>query len=271
MTDTNPHGIPPYNPPPEEEEVDPGRDALLPPAFPSSSENDPNFSVTIPVPGATNDPADRGNSGYAPGQIPTVQQDPRYFDGDQSLIWIAGQPVSPSTLSPETIAGLQAQYEQAGLLAEGSYTPGFWDEASVSANRNLLEEANISGLTARDVLGRRLQSAADFASPSSGGGRSLPPTVRISNSDDLRSVFRQVARQQTGGVFAEDDQIEAMVTAFQNQERSFQQAAMSGGEVESAPSAQTFAENELESLDPGSAQANRFQQMTQVLNQIVGA
>lgn len=267
--------IPTYIPPAEQESTrDDSRDAILPPNFPSSTENTPGYGVTVPVPGATNDPADRGSSGYAPGAIPTTVQNPRYFDGDQAFIWVNGQKVSPSTLSPETIAAYQNQYVQAGLLNPGSYTPGFWDDKTTTANALLLEEANVSGFSASEVINRRL-SSIDFSSPSSGGsggggGGSLPPTIRLSNSDDLKSAFRQAARQLHGGVFLEEDQLDGMVTAFQDQERSYQQRLVQGGgETEAPPSASAFAETSLEEQDPGAAQANRFQQMTQVLGQIV--
>lgn len=104
-----------------------------------------------------------------------------------------------------------------------------------------------------------------------GAGGAMKPTIRLSNTDELRSIFRQVARRETGGVFVGEDQIEALAQAYQERERAYQQQVIAGAaEAEAPPSAETFVEMSLEEADPGAATANRFMQMTMALDALVG-
>ncbi|MCP4227366.1 MAG: hypothetical protein GY773_28815 [Actinomycetia bacterium] len=202
-----------------------------------------------------------------PGRFGSGSIDP-YYAGDEFL---------PAGWSPERVSDLQKQLAKAGWLNPDSVAEfGTFDSTTSSAFRNLLEQSNRSGkdwlTTLRSNMtttARRRLEASTAARQTGGGGRA--PTIRLSNPDDLRATFRQVARAQTGGVFVEDDQIEAMVSAFQAQEASFQRAAIGGGTVTAPPRADTFAATELEAINPGGATANRFAQMAGALEQIVGA
>ena len=247
--------------------------ALLPPDFDRSTRDNPTFVAVVldpilvpPFPGS--EPV------FESGRFRRTAQVPRYHQNDQAMIWIGDNAVPIGSISPETLAAYQLNMVQAGLLKSGKYSPGVWDAASVKANESLLTQANTLGRTASwtlDSLARSLFAVTDTGgSGGGGGGGSLPPVIRITNSADLKAIFRQTARQQTGGVFVEDSQIDQMVTAFQDGERQFQQKALKGGEVVAPPSAQTFGEGEIEKSDPGGTVANRFQSMTRVLLSLVG-
>lgn len=256
-----PDGMPtPPSPEPEVEEVD-GPRPLLPTQFGDDF-------ITHDWMGTTSNPLTQGvtgQSGFTQGVTLS-----RYFENDQGYIWANGSRVTPASMSPEAIANYQRSFVSAGLLSEGSYSPGAWDDASIAANRVLLRTANVNGATAPQMLAA-LQRGAASRAPSGGGGGRIAPTIRLTNRDDLKAAFRQVARQVSGGIFVEDDQIDGMVDAFHDKERSYQRAlARGGGETEAAPSAQTFAETSLGELDEGGAEANRFQAMASAMTQLVG-
>ena len=254
----------------EAEQFDPGRQALLPPGFNPSYENLPTFATGVPVGG--NNPAAQGATGQQGGGL--AAQPPRYFENDEAFLWFGdGRATAPGQMSPESIAHYQQRFEAAGLLSPGSYAPGAWDSSSISANRELLRIANVNGTSATNMLAS-LQNAGTAARrrfAGGGGGGRVAPTIRLTNADDLKATFRQVARQTTGGVFAEDDQIEEFVRLYQAKEADYQRSLASGGggTVESAPSAQAFAASHLEEVDPGAAQGSRFAQMTAVLGSLV--
>jgi len=171
--------------------------------------------------------------------------------------------------STEYITGVQQRLIEAGFMNESHVRSwGVWNDGEASAMFGVMDVANGTGRSFNGVL---TQSILHGGAPQSGGGSGgARPTIRLSNPEDLKAAFKQVARQQHGGVFVEDDQLDGMVTSFQDQERKFQLAAQRGGEVTSNPNAQTFAEGALEEADPGGADANRFQQMTRTLMSIVG-
>lgn len=182
--------------------------------------------------------------------------------------------LKPLGWSPERISDLQRLLSKASLLNPNSVNEmGTYDSATETAYKSLLVQSNRSGtdalLTARRLgnaeAARRLKET-ERRNASGGGGRA--PTIRLTNPEDLRQTFKQVARSLTGGVFIEDDQIENMVKAFQSQEASFQRAAIGGGTVTAPPNAQNFAAAELEKT--GGVTANRFAQMAGVLEDLVG-
>lgn len=277
----------------EEEETgfqfDPGRRAILPPGFDTTYEEPivldadgqpvlddagnviPTSSgefVTLGFRQITNNPAVQqltGELGLEYTYGGPVR--PRYFENDQAYIWFDDRARVPNAMSPESVALYQDKMVRAGLLDEDNFTRGVWDAASVDANRGLLRIANVNGASAAAMLAY----LAEMGGPVKDDGGKVAPTIRLTNRDDLKATFKQVAQTKTGGVFVEDDQIERMVDAYHKSERVYQKALARGGEVGAAPSAQTFAEMSLEEQDPGGATANRFQKMTSVLSQLMGA
>ncbi len=262
--------------------VPPGRQPLLPPDFKAtySVEEDGEVSVfdfAVPVYepaiGGIN-PAQQSATGSS--NMTMRAQGPRYYENDQAFIWIGdNSATSPDDLSTESLARYQRNFLAAGLLSERDYNTeaGFWGPETIKANRELLRTANVNGLTATATLSRLASSAQlreQNASSPSAGGR-IAPTIRLTNTDDLKATFRQVARQTTGGVFVEDSQLDAMVEAYHQKERDYQLSLASGaGETEAAPSVGTFAETSLEEMDPGAATGNRFARMTAVLGSLMG-
>ncbi len=186
---------------------------------------------------------------------------PSYIrDDNWSLFW---------GLSEARVEQIQHRLIDGGFMDEGHVRDwGRWNDGEASAMFSVMDIANGTNRTYSEVMSAAIQAGG--LDRGSGGSGRLPPTIRLSNPDDLKAAFKQVARQKHGGIFVEDDQLDGMVKSFQEQERAFQLAAAGGGEVTSSPSAQTFAEGEFEASDPGGADANRFQSMTRVLQNLVG-
>lgn len=236
-----------------------------PPTLPDGIFSDSAEDETLPLgdvapPGGLSPFGPVGGGAFGSGTV-----DP-YFPGDE---------LQPAGWSPERVGDLQKQMSKAGILNPKNIDEfGVFDTSTQTAYKGLLTQSNRAGTDWISTL-RRLSSMtaaerlkAKEAASAGGGGRA--PTIRVSNPDDLRSIFRQTARAVTGGVFVEDDQIENMIRAYQGEEASFQQAALGGGTIEGAPSPQAFAEAQLEEINPGGATANRFSQMAQTLESLVG-
>lgn len=168
------------------------------------------------------------------------------------------------------------------LLVQGGYMSAdqvrtygrVWGANEQTAMIQVLSDANANGMTWEQVLIGAAASGQWRASlrtggRSGGGGGGRRPTVRLSNPDDLRLAFRQAARGVTGGVFVEEDQIDRMVQAYQSLEAQEQNQVIEGAAtVTQAPSPDAFAVTQLEELDPGGIEANRFAGIARVLSQI---
>ena len=117
-----------------------------------------------------------GGEDRTPGTIGKVK--PKYFDGDE---------FGPASLGPAGIGELQAAMSATGLLSDFRY--GVWDEPSRNAYKDLLSEANASGLTAEQALNLRAQSV-DI------GGKGGGPVVAAARGEWLsaRTVSRHGSR-----------------------------------------------------------------------------
>ncbi len=175
-----------------------------------------------------------------------------------------------ANVSPQYVFNVQSDLIAAGYLDVDDVREfGKWGDSEAGAMKDIMEVANGSNRSWQNVLGGAKQSGMARRASGGGGGR-IAPTIRLTNTDDLKATFRRVARQTTGGVFVDDSQLDAMVEAYHQKERAYQRSLVGGGgTAEAAPSAGTFAETSLEEMDPGAAQGSRFAQMTAVLGSLV--
>lgn len=180
---------------------------------------------------------------------------PRYYEDDEWELFTG--------LSPETTAALQGRLVSAGLI-NGEYCIGTWDEQTADAMRSVLTYANRRGIEWRQALDEYERSGEMFKAmnPKKGGsGRVF--VARLSNAEDVKKVFRQTAYNVLGGKgFVDGGQEEAFVNAFHTHELNAQRAAFNaaggGGTVEDAQDPKSFAEDQVEALDPAGAKAKRF-------------
>lgn len=190
---------------------------------------------------------------------------PRFREGDE---WqFMGR-------SPREIASIQRMLDAAGLLT-GTFSLGVWDAKTAGAMKKVLAHANRSGLTWQAALdqlasgGAALKAQRRGGGGGGGGGRAFVP--RLSNPDDLKSIFKQASYTLLGAKsFIDDATLDRMVSAYHQEEIRAQRAAFSGQQTVEAPSPDTFAEQRIEETDPLGAQAARMARYTNVLDSLIG-
>jgi hypothetical protein len=190
-------------------------------------------------------PPDPRSSNIASGygyELGPSKVNPRYFDGDE---------YKPAQLNPASIAELQRQMVEVGLLGN-TFRLGVWDSASVAAYRDLLSFANGSGLSDRQALLR--YSAGEQVGTES---QRAPLIVQKSNPEELRRVFRQAVIDQLGQGW-DQNRINGLVTAYQAEEERVQRQAydmeLTGGSITNIPSPEAFIESKVMEQDPGGVQ-----------------
>lgn len=178
--------------------------------------------------------------------------------------------------SPREIASIQQVMSSAGLLS-GDFPLGVWDTKSANAMQKVLQHANRTGLTWQAALDQLASGMAATKAARGGGGgrgggsggRAFAP--RLSNPDDLKSIFRQASYSMLGAKsFVDDATLDRMVSAYHQEEIRAQRAAFSGQQTVEAPSPDTFAEQQIEEADPLGAQAARMARYTNVLDSLIG-
>lgn len=178
---------------------------------------------------------------------------PKYYDGDNYVL---------ATYGPEKQAVIINQLRKAGYLTD-KYKAGDPLTKPLSSMYALMYEANITGQSWETLLQFRQTN------PVSGAGGTLP-TYRLTNPTDLRAVFRKAAQDTLGRADLPAEQIDRMISAYQQSERSYQQKASVGGTVTQAPSASTFGAERIERQNPDEATAYKFAQFAQVFEKLLG-
>lgn len=190
---------------------------------------------------------------------------PRYYDDDEWEMFVG--------LSPETTAALQARLVSAGLIT-GTFGIGTWDESTSDAMKMVLTYANRRGIDWRQALDEYERSGEMFKAMNPKAGRTF--VARLSNSDDVKKVFRQTAYNVLGGKgFVDATQEEAFVNSFHqmelNSQRAAFNAAVGGGTVEDPEDPKNFAEDEVTALDPAGAKATRLASYADVFGSMLDA
>lgn len=198
---------------------------------------------------------------------------PRYFDGDE---W------KPATLSPTSIAELQQQMAQAGLIGSGqTFGPGAWDDVSRNAYKDLLAFANARGISAEAAIlvyqsGQNVETDEQGNIVSSGVGEVPPLITRTTPASDLREVFRQAVIDTLGQGW-DQSRIDQMIRAYNQVEISRQreqyemELAGQSGNVEAIPSPEAFIIQQARKADPYGAQAEDVLDFTNEFAQAIGS
>lgn len=165
---------------------------------------------------------------YVPN-LPTRTVEPTYFQQDLDNL---------SSFSRQTIASWQVRMNAAGLLGN-EFALGVVDNQTRSAYGEVLAVANRETVTAEQALGLIQQQHLKIKT---GTG---VKRYRISNPADIKAVINQSAKTLLGRSL-DDNQLDAMVKAFQAQEVSAQKQYEAGGVAVEAPSVQQFAQKSIE-------------------------
>lgn len=208
------------------------------------------YTVEQPIPPQFRGVAsDVGSNILSPRPGPdTMRMGPRYFSGDELL---------PASFSPEDIAEIQRDLAAAGLIGPRTRVRvGIWDETTRNAYKNLLETANVYGVSARDALAR-LASA-----PAVGGGEGegrAPLRVRLPHPDEVRQVAMVTARATLGRKLTAEEENAAIAAANAAATRAQTAAygmAETGGTSVEAPDLRTIAERVIRERAPVEAGAH---------------
>lgn len=114
-----------------------------------------------------------------------------------------------------------------------------------------LSESNLAGYTKERYLDELLKNPDRIRK--TGGAR----RYQVSNPDDLKAVFKRVAQETIGRNFSDTEAMQA-VSAYQQQELAAQRAAVGGGTITQAPSADVFAEQFAQQVAPTEANGYKF-------------
>lgn len=183
-----------------------------------------------------------------------AQIQPRYMQGDQ---W------REAPTSPQDIATLQKALIETGLLSPSDVLYGRFDPKTADAFARLLAASNQRGSEWHDELAYELtlQQNPDFGMAGASG--KAPLQIRLTNPDDLKATFQNVAQSLYGGNLP-DDVVGRMVTAYQNEESAAQTAAYNAsnattqGSYTSVESPTVFAENQIKQQYPNQVAATEF-------------
>lgn len=181
------------------------------------------------------------------------QVPPKYYDGDNYVL---------ATYGPEKQLQIIGQLQKANYLTD-RYKAGDPLTKPIAAMSALMTEANITGQSWEKLLQFRQANPVSVATGSL-------QTYRVTNPTDLRAVFRKAAQDTLGRADLPAEQVDRMINAYQQSERSYQQKAAAGGTVTQAPSASTFGAERIEQQNPDEATAYKFAQFAQVFEKLLG-
>lgn len=222
------------------------------PALASLFTNERKISA-LGVPGSLVVDVNTGNviryEGFLAIDPATGQQSlqPKYFDNDQfAVVGSYGEP-------QRTI--LAKRLQTAGVLSK-SWRTG--DPLSDVANAlgKVMYQANFTGSTWDQQL-------AFYEKNPIGDSSGALKSYRVSNAMTLKETFRNVAAQTLGRRDLPEEMLQNMVTSYQQQEEQYQRRIAGGGVAAEAPSAQVFAEKQIEKRNPDEAMAFRFAEYAQ--------
>lgn len=193
-----------------------------------------------------------------------------YFDGDEYF---------PGQLAPESIAALQRQMAQLGLLPPNArFRLGVWDATSQKAYRALLAYANQQGMSYKQALNHFSSTGANFTVDEFGNivpmgdAGSEPLPTRTTDPEELRLVFRKAVIDTLGQGW-DDSKIDSMVRSYNDIEVKQQLAAydaeLTGGNVVSVPSPEAFAVTQATTEDPAGAQGEEMLGFMEDFQQLV--
>jgi hypothetical protein len=206
-----------------------------------------------------------------------------------STRYVEGDEVKPANKPTDDIIEMQRKLVMAGYLSStAGFGLGKWDNRTMAAYKNLLEDANRQGLDADSTLRRAIENGGMQIGGKTGRftidpetGEIVPisfvppnlPPLQAPNRADLIRVFTAATADKLGQALP-PDQIAQMADAYrmislqpqveQNNYAIAQARAEFEGTnppqapvIESAPTAEGFAQDEAKRRDPGGYEATQ--------------
>lgn len=184
---------------------------------------------------------------------------PRYYTGDE---YLPGGRELPDRLA------LAQELVRVGLL-DDKFATGAWNTQTRGAYKSLLQQANMAGMTWRDLLDQKIaevdQLGVDRLPGSEGAGtKRAPNVVELTDPASIRPVI-QSAAQELYGADLPEDQVAQITDSFRNIERQRQTQEYelggpdsAGGEVDKIPSLDDYARERIKAANPNQVAATQF-------------
>lgn len=211
-------------------------------AIPGSGDDTPE----IPLPTTTNQAA----GGYDPKYKPPTSD--KFKDPNNPYIYTNQDWQLLFAMAKDRFSQTQAQLAQIFPDQFRNTNPGNrYDPTTIYYFKQALGLINNNPATRGKTIPEALSVLAQQpimrnAATATGGAPKLP-SYQVTNPADLKSVFRKTAESLLGRTLG-DNELNKMVSAYQQQEVTYQKAAYAGGGkmVQQAPSAENFATRSIE-------------------------
>jgi hypothetical protein len=173
--------------------------------------------------------------GIAPNtQLGTAPRTNPYLEND---VWEQGKRFSTNDTDE-----LQMRLVAAGLLKQGSFTPGIFDQGTASALGTVMANANVYGASWSDMLNSMQEARAKQ------NAQGTP--VGLTNASDLATGYQNTAQNLTGGDLSPTSAMQ-YASYYQNTQRANAAARAAGQTYETPMSAEAY----IQTHDKGATEA----------------
>lgn len=209
------------------------------------------------------------------GESPTLDE----MRASKTGGYVTGDEWLPVNESPATIEDLQRRLYEAGLLpADAEFTPGYFDEPTRKAFKDLLGWSNGKR---KDWL-TTLEDLRTNPVPSDEKGAAIQPFVaQVSNPDDIKKNIRDSFREMIGSGDVDANELQALVAEFQGEQVASQRSMYDayqdgsggvgpGGTVTAPPSIETFVEQKAQQSNPTAFSAYKYLDKFSAISDMLG-
>jgi hypothetical protein len=227
---------------------------------PEGFVEDPNTGVCVPVKSTT--PLAVAGGGFAGGIDPDFKApaDEKFRDPTKPYAFTNDDWQILNTLSKDKVIAVQSQLQ----AAFSGFKPGTlgnrFDSNTVKYFKLALGRINALNVDPNSPLrGKNVDEALAYLTtiPQLDGAGTSLPSYRLTNPEDLKTVFTKAAQSVVGRTLPEQDLMK-LVNTYQGLEKTYQQQASAGGTVTQAPDAGVFAQEQVRKAAPVEAEATDY-------------
>ena len=134
---------------------------------------------------------------------------------------------------------------------------------------NMLQQDKNSPLRGKKINDALTELAKYPTSPSGSSSSGARVSVRLTNPEDLKTVF-QKASQQTLGRSLSDKELARLAESYNSLEKSYGYDIASGGAVTAPPDMSTYGIEQAKKASPGEAEAVQYASYIDTLSKMMG-
>jgi hypothetical protein len=227
---------------------------------PEGFVEDPNTGVCVPVKSTT--PLAVAGGGFAGGIDPNYKApaDEKFRDPTKPYAFSNDDWQILNTLSKDKVISLQSQLQVAFPGFKPKTLGDRFDSNTIKYFKLALGRINALNVDPNSPLrGKNVDEALTYLTtvPQLDSAGTSLPTYRLTNPEDLKTVFTKAAQSVVGRTLPEQDLMK-LVNTYQGLEKTYQQQASVGGTVTQAPDAGVFAQEQVRKAAPVEAEANDY-------------